>query len=90
MEAYYLSKKERSFSASKNDNDLLSSIGTAQMELEIRRTVDQLKNLSQKQYGELVKMGDMITPLQKEETEEYVRQAAGEVSKYSKDRVKRK
>jgi hypothetical protein len=82
------SLRKRIRSMAKNDNDFLSSIGTAQMELEIRRTIDQLKELSQKQDDEFVNIKDIITPLREGEIEDYVRQVVDEVSKSRNKKVK--
>lgn len=68
----------------KNDNNLLSSIGTAQMESEVKRAVGELKDVVNVQEKELAEKTGIETPVPESEIEDYLKQVIEEVSKARK------
>ncbi len=71
-------------SLAKNDNNLLSSIGTAQMEGEVKRAVGELKDVADEQEKELAEQTGIETPVPESEIEDYLKQVIEEVSKTRK------
>lgn len=68
----------------KSDNNLLSSIGTAQMETEIKRAVGELKDVADEEEKELAEQSGIETPIADNEVEDYLRQVIEEVSRARK------
>ena len=68
----------------RSDNNLLSSIGTAQMETEIIRAVDELKDVVEEQEKELAELSGIETPMTENEVEDYLKQVIEEVSRARK------
>ena len=68
----------------KNDNNLLSSIGTAQMESEVKRAVEELKDVADEQEKELAEKSGVETPVPESEIEDYLKQVIEEVAKTRK------
>ena len=71
-------------SMARNDENLLSSIGTAQMETEVRRAVGELKEVADEQEKELAEKTGIETPIAENEVEDYLKQVIEEVSKSRK------
>jgi hypothetical protein len=71
-------------SMAKNDNNLLSSIGTAQMETEVKRAVGELKDVADEQEKELADKTGIETPVPESEIEDYLKQVIEEVAKTRK------
>lgn len=71
-------------SIAKNDNNLLSSIGTAQMEREVNRAVGELKEVADEQEKELAEKTGIETPVPESEIEDYLKQVIEEVAKTRK------
>lgn len=71
-------------SMARNDENLLSSIGTAQMETEVRRAVGELKEVADEQEKELAEETGIETPIAENEVEDYLKQVIEEVSKSRK------
>jgi len=71
-------------SIAKNDNNLLSSIGTAQMEREVNRAVGELKDVADEHEKELAEKTGIETPVPESEIEDYLKQVIEEVSKARK------
>jgi hypothetical protein len=71
-------------SIAKNDNNLLSSIGTAQMEREVNRAVGELKEVADEQEKELAEKTGIETPVPENEIEDYLKQVIEEVAKTRK------
>ena len=68
----------------KNDSNLLSSIGTAQMETEVKRAVGELKDVADEHEKELGEKTGIETPIAENEVEDYLKQVIEEVSKARK------
>jgi hypothetical protein len=68
----------------KNDSNLLSSIGTAQMETEVKRAVGELKDVADAHEKELAEKSGIETPVAENEVEDYLKQVIEEVSKARK------
>ena len=68
----------------KNDNNLLSSIGTAQMESEVKRAVGELKDVADEHEKELAEKTGIETPVPESEIEDYLKQVIEEVAKTRK------
>jgi len=68
----------------KNDSNLLSSIGTAQMETEVKRAVGELKDVADEHEKELAEKSGIETPIAENEVEDYLMQVIEEVSKARK------
>ena len=68
----------------KNDDNLLSSIGTAQMESEVKRAVGELKDVADEHEKELAEKTGIETPVPESEIEDYLKQVIEEVSKTRK------
>ncbi|MDW0174515.1 MAG: hypothetical protein QOK56_10815 [Nitrososphaeraceae archaeon] len=68
----------------KNDNNLLSSIGTAQMETEVKRAVGELKDVADEHEKELAEKTGIETPVPESEIEDYLKQVIEEVAKTRK------
>jgi hypothetical protein len=66
------------------DTNLLSSIGTAQMDHEIQRTVKGLQNVVEEQEKEMEKQTGIETNLEEDEMKEYLEQVMQEVGKVKK------
>jgi hypothetical protein len=71
-------------SMAKNDNNLLSSIGTAQMEREVNRAIGELKEVADEQEKELAEKSGIETPVPENEIEDYLKQVIEEVAKTRK------
>ena len=71
-------------SMAKNDNNLLSSIGTAQMETEVKRAVGELKDVADEQEKELADKTGIESPVPESEIEDYLKQVIEEVAKTRK------
>ena len=71
-------------SLAKNDNNLLSSIGTAQMESEVKRAVGELKDVADEHERELAEKSGIETPVPESEIEDYLKQVIEEVAKTRK------
>jgi hypothetical protein len=71
-------------SLAKNDNNLLSSIGTAQMESEVKRAVGELKDVADEHEKELAEKSGIETPVPESEIEDYLKQVIEEVAKTRK------
>jgi hypothetical protein len=71
-------------SMARNDENLLSSIGTAQMETEVRRAVGELKEVADEEEKELAEKTGIETPIAENEVEDYLKQVIEEVSKSRK------
>jgi hypothetical protein len=76
--------RQRLRSMAKNDNNLLSSIGTAQMEREVNRAVGELKEVADEQEKELAEKTGIETPVPENEIEDYLKQVIEEVAKTRK------
>jgi hypothetical protein len=68
----------------RSDNNLLSSIGTAQMETEVERVVGKLKHVVEEQEKELAEQSGIETPIAENELEDYLKQVIEEVSRARK------
>lgn len=73
-------------SLAKNDSNLLSSIGTAQMESEVKRAVEGLKDVADEQEREMAEKSGIETPVPEFEIEDYLKQVMEEVAKAKKNR----
>lgn len=73
-------------SLAKNDSNLLSSIGTAQMESEVKRAVEGLKDVADEQEREMAEKSGIETPVPESEIEDYLKQVMEEVAKAKKNR----
>lgn len=71
-------------SIAKNDNNLLSSIGTAQMEREVNRAIGELKDVADEHEKELAEKTGIETPIAESEVEDYLKQVIEEVSRARK------
>jgi hypothetical protein len=71
-------------SMARNDENLLSSIGTAQMETEVKRAVSELKDVADEHEKELEQKTGIETPIAENEVEDYLKQVIEEVSKARK------
>lgn len=65
----------------KENSNLLSSIGTAQMEQEIRRTVNSMKGIVQEQEKELEEQTGIEANLEEDEMKKYLEEVMQEVGK---------
>ncbi len=68
----------------RNDSNLLSSIGSAQMETEVKRAVGELKHVADEHEKELAEKTGIETPIAENEVEDYLKQVIEEVSKARK------
>ncbi|HJR48320.1 MAG TPA: hypothetical protein VJ799_09230 [Nitrososphaeraceae archaeon] len=71
-------------SMARNDQNLLSSIGTAQMETEVKRAVTELKDVADMEEKELAEKTGIETPIAENEVEDYLKQVIEEVSRARK------
>jgi hypothetical protein len=71
-------------SMARNDENLLSSIGTAQMETEVKRAVSELKDVADVEEKELAEKSGIETPIAENEVEDYLKQVIEEVSRARK------
>jgi hypothetical protein len=71
-------------SMARHDQNLLSSIGTAQMETEVKRAVGELKEVADEHEKELEEKSGIETPIAENEVEDYLKQVIEEVSKARK------
>jgi hypothetical protein len=71
-------------SMARNDGNLLSSIGTAQMETEVKRAVSELKDVADEHEKELAEKTGIETPIAENEVEDYLKQVIEEVSRARK------
>lgn len=71
-------------SMARNDKNLLSSIGTAQMETEVNRAIGELKEVADEQEKELAEKTGIETPIAENEVEDYLKQVIEEVSRSRK------
>ena len=79
-----LTLRQRLRALASNDNNLLSSIGTAQMESEVKRAVGELKDVADEQEKELAEKSGIETPVPESEIEDYLKQVIEEVAKTRK------
>lgn len=79
-----LTLRQRLRALARNDNNLLSSIGTAQMESEVKRAVGELKDVADEQEKELAEKSGIETPVPESEIEDYLKQVIEEVAKTRK------
>ena len=79
-----LTLRQHMRSLAKNDNNLLSSIGTAQMESEVKRAVGELKDVADEHEKELAEKSGIETPVPESEIEDYLKQVIEEVAKTRK------
>ena len=79
-----LTLRQQLRSIAKNDSNLLSSIGTAQMENEVKRAVGELKEVADEHEKELAEKTGIETPVPESEIEDYLKQVIEEVSKARK------
>jgi hypothetical protein len=71
-------------SMARNDKNLLSSIGTAQMENEVKRAVGELKGVADVEEKELAEKTGIETPIAQNEVEDYLKQVIEEVARSRK------
>jgi hypothetical protein len=71
-------------SMARNDQNLLSSIGTAEMENEVKRAVEELKDVADEQEKELAEKSGIETPVPESEIEDYLKQVIEEVARAKK------
>jgi hypothetical protein len=71
-------------SLARNDQNLLSSIGTAQMENEVKRAVGELKSVADVEEQELAEKSGVETPIAENEVEDYLKQVIEEVARSRK------
>lgn len=71
-------------SMARNDENLLSSIGTAEMENEVKRAVGELKDVADEHEKELAEKTGIETPVPESEIEDYLKQVIEEVAKTRK------
>jgi hypothetical protein len=71
-------------SMARNDQNLLSSIGTAQMETEVKRAVSELKDVADVEEKELAEKTGIETPIAENEVEDYLKQVIEEVARSRK------
>jgi hypothetical protein len=71
-------------SMARNDQNLLSSIGTAQMEREVNRAVGELKDVADVEEKELAEKTGIESPIAEDEVEDYLKQVIEEVSRARK------
>jgi len=71
-------------SMARNDENLLSSIGTAEMENEVKRAVGELKGVADIQEKELAQKSGIETPIAENEVEDYLKQVIEEVARSRK------
>ena len=71
-------------SMARNDENLLSSIGTAEMENEVKRAVGELKGVADTQEKELAEKSGIETPIAENEVEDYLKQVIEEVARSRK------
>jgi len=71
-------------SMARNDQNLLTSIGTAQMETEVKRAVGELKDVADAHEKELEEKTGIETPIAENEVEDYLKQVIEEVSRARK------
>jgi hypothetical protein len=71
-------------SMARNDENLLSSIGTAEMENEVKRAVGELKDIADEQEKEIEEKTGIETPVPESEIEDYLKQVIEEVAKTRK------
>jgi hypothetical protein len=76
--------RNRLRSMARNDENLLSSIGTAQMESEVKRAIGELKNVADEHEKELEEKSGIETPIAENEVEDYLKQVIEEVSRARK------
>jgi Tfp pilus assembly PilM family ATPase len=69
------------------DVDLLSSIGTAQMEQEIQRTVNSMKNVVEEQEKELEEQTGIEANLGEDEMKNYLEEVMQEIGKVKKPSI---
>jgi hypothetical protein len=68
------------------DVNLLSSIGSAQMDIEVRRVVNDMKYVIQKEETEMAEKTGIETPMAANEMEEYMKVVLEEASKARKNK----
>ena len=71
-------------SLARSDKNLLSSIGTAQMDKEVRRVVGELKSVIDKEENEIAEESRIATPLEEDEISDYLKQVVEEVQRSRK------
>jgi hypothetical protein len=76
--------RNRLRSMARNDQNLLSSIGTAQMENEVKRAVGELKGVADVEEKELAEKSGIETPIAENEVEDYLKQVIEEVARSRK------
>jgi hypothetical protein len=70
------------------DTSLLNSIGTAQMEQELQRTVKGFENIVEQQEKEMKEQSGVESSISQEDMHEYLQQVVEEVSKVKKKKKK--
>jgi hypothetical protein len=70
------------------DTSLLNSIGTAQMEQEVQRTVKGFENIIEQQEKEMKEQSGVESSISQEDVHEYLQQVVEEVSKVKKNNKK--
>lgn len=68
------------------DVNLLSSIGSAQMDIEVRRVMNDMKYVIQKEETEMAEKTGIETPMAANEMEEYMKVVLEEASKARKNK----
>jgi hypothetical protein len=71
-------------SMARHDGNLLSSIGTAQMETEVKRAVSELKDVADAEEKELTEKTGIENPIAENEVEDYLKQVIEEVARARK------
>ena len=77
--------RKRLKSLARNDQNLLSSIGTAQMENEVERVVVNLKTMIDNEEAELKQHSGLHTAMEIDEIKDYLEQVMIEVQKKQKN-----
>src|SRR5688572_55458 len=76
--------RQRLRTMARNDGNLLSSIGTAEMENEVKRAVGELKVVADEQEKEIAEKTGIESPIAENEVEDYLKQVIEEVSRARK------
>lgn len=70
------------------DANLLSSIGTAQMDQQVRRVVKDMKDVIQKEETEMAEKTGIETPIPQDDMEDYMKTVMEEVARARKAKPK--
>ena len=68
-------------SLARSDKNLLSSIGTAQMDKEVRRVVGEVKSVIDKEEEEVAEESRIVISLEEDEISDYLKQVVEEVQR---------